>query len=135
MVALAVRPEAVRCTAAALAQKKLRLRAGKSGTAPRPETLEYARYVILFTPFPESGFSAEAVLDWYRLRWQVGLVFKRFKSIAKLGHLPTHDDESARAWLYGKRGPSPWTKRGQPRQRGAIDPKGGKFSCRQGVSF
>ena len=88
--------------AAALAQRKLRLRASKSGTTLRPETLEYARYVILFTTFPESGFSAEAVLDWYRLRWQVELVFKRFKSIAKLGHLPKRDDESARAWLYGK---------------------------------
>ena len=89
-------------TAAALAREKLRLRAGKSGTTPRPETLEYAGYVILFTTFPESGFPAEAVLDWYRLRWQVELVFKRFKTIAKLGHLPKRDDESARAWLYGK---------------------------------
>ena len=30
------------------------------------------------------------------------LVFKRFKSIAQLGHLPKHDDESAKAWLYAK---------------------------------
>jgi len=30
------------------------------------------------------------------------LVFKRFKQIARLGHLPKHDDESAQAWLYGK---------------------------------
>ena len=29
-------------------------------------------------------------------------MFKRFKSITKLGHLPKHDDESAKAWLYGK---------------------------------
>ena len=30
------------------------------------------------------------------------VVFKRFKSLAQLGHLPKHDDASAQAWLYGK---------------------------------
>ena len=47
-------------------------------------------------------FADEEVLEWYRTRWQVELVFKRFKSLAQLGHLPKHDDESAKAWLYGK---------------------------------
>jgi IS4 transposase len=42
------------------------------------------------------------VLDWYRLRWQIELVFKRLKSLARLGHLPKYDDQSSRAWLYGK---------------------------------
>ena len=28
--------------------------------------------------------------------------FKRFKQIAELGHLPKHDEESAKAWVYGK---------------------------------
>ena len=42
------------------------------------------------------------MLEWYRIRWQVELVFKRFKSLAQLGHLPKYDDESAKAWLYGK---------------------------------
>ena len=59
-------------------------------------------YVIVFTTFPEPPFSAEDVLEWYRLRWQVELVFKRFKSLAQLGHLPKYDDDSAKAWLYGK---------------------------------
>jgi hypothetical protein len=30
------------------------------------------------------------------------LTFKRLKSIAQLGHVPKHDDQSTRAWLYGK---------------------------------
>ncbi len=29
-------------------------------------------------------------------------MFKRLKSLAGLGHLPKHDEVSARAWLYGK---------------------------------
>ena len=69
---------------------------------PRAETLRFARYVILFTTFPTELYSATEVLEWYRLRWQVELVFKRFKSLAQLGHLPKFDDESAKAWLYGK---------------------------------
>ena len=42
------------------------------------------------------------VLQWYRFRWQIELVFKRFKQIAQLGHFPKHDPQSAKAWLYGK---------------------------------
>ena len=42
------------------------------------------------------------MLEWYRIRWQVELVLKRFKSLAQLGHLPKHDDQSAKAWPYDK---------------------------------
>src|SRR5712664_2491388 len=57
---------------------------------------------MVFTTFAQDTFSADDVLHWYRLRWQVELMFKRLKSLAQLGHLPKADDESARAWLYGK---------------------------------
>ena len=46
--------------------------------------------------------TASKILEWYRLRWQIELAFKRLKSLAQLGHLPKYDDESSRAWLYGK---------------------------------
>ena len=85
-----------------LAQEKIRKEARKKGRDTKPETLEYAKYIILFTTFPEKEFSPAQILEWYRIRWQVELVFKRFKSLAQLGHLPKHDDESAKAWLYGK---------------------------------
>ena len=58
--------------------------------------------MIVFTTFPAAEFTAGEVLEWYRTRWQVELVFKRFKSLTELGHLPRHDEQSARAWLYGK---------------------------------
>ena len=58
--------------------------------------------MIVFTTYPPARFPAASVLEWYRLRWQVELVFKRFKSLAQLGHLPEYDDECAKAWLYGK---------------------------------
>jgi len=88
--------------AARLAQRKLRKEAGRKGKQVQPRTLEFARYVIVFTTVPEETFTASEVLEWYRIRWQIELVFKRFKSLAQLGHLPKHDDESAKAWLYGK---------------------------------
>lgn len=88
--------------AIALAQTKLKKDASRRGKQLKPETLQYAKYVILFTTFPEDEFSPAAVLEWYRIRWQVELVFKRFKSLAELGHLPKYDDDSSKAWLYGK---------------------------------
>jgi hypothetical protein len=89
-------------TAIALAQKKLRRYASKHGTQLQPETLVYAQYVMVLTTFSAREFSLQQVLDHYRFRWQIELVFKRFKQIAQLGHLPKHDQESAKAWLYGK---------------------------------
>lgn len=85
-----------------LAHKKLKRNASQNGRKLKEETLFFAQYVILFTTFPEDRFSAIDVLEWYRIRWQVELVFKRFKQIAHLGHLPKYDDDSAKAWLYGK---------------------------------
>ena len=32
--------------------------------------------------------TSSQILDLYRLRWQIELVFKRMKSILGLGHLP-----------------------------------------------
>ena len=85
-----------------MAHEKIRREAVRKGKQVQPQTLEFARYVIVFTTFSEGSFAAREILEWYRVRWQVELVFKRFKSLAQLGHLPKYDDESARAWLYGK---------------------------------
>jgi hypothetical protein len=82
------------------AQRRLERRASKKQTKTKPETLEYAKYVIVFTTHPAA--TATDILEWYRLRWQIELVFKRLKTIAQLGHLPKHDERSSRAWLYGK---------------------------------
>ena len=88
--------------AIALAHKQLRRKASKQGSELQPETLIYAEYVMVLTTFPEREFPAPFVLVCYRFRWQIELVFKRFKQIAQLGHLPKQDPESAKAWLYGK---------------------------------
>ncbi len=82
------------------AQRRLRRKESKKQTNLKPETFEFARYVMVFTTY-EQG-TAGQVLQWYRMRWQIELVFKRLKSLLRLGHLPKYDARSSRAWLYGK---------------------------------
>ena len=82
------------------AHRRLQRKASKKQINMGPNTLEYAKYVIVFTTLQAE--SVAQVLEFYRLRWQIELAFKRMKTLAQLGHLPKHDDRSARAWLYGK---------------------------------
>lgn len=89
--------------ATALAQRKVKRKARKNGSRhPRPEALRQAQYVLVLTTLPPADFSAAQVLAAYRYRWQVELVFKRFKQLLGLGHLPKSHPDSVQAWLYGK---------------------------------
>jgi hypothetical protein len=88
-------------TATAKARAKVERNAQSNGRKLQADTLLYAGYVLVFTTAPES-FTAREILEIYRLRWQIELVFKRFKQLAQLGHLPKEDEESSKAWLYGK---------------------------------
>ena len=85
-----------------LAQQSLRMEALRREVPVQSESLERGKYVIVFSTFPAADFTDADVLEWYRTGWQVAMALKRFKAIAQLGHLPKRDDESARAWLYGK---------------------------------
>ncbi len=76
--------------------------ASKKHKAPAELALLACDFVVLVTTLPEETFSLKKVLGLYRLRWQVELVLKRFKTIARIGTLPKYTDSSARAWLYGK---------------------------------
>lgn len=92
--------KSARATRATL--RKVRERAKRKGHALRPATLKAAGYVMIFSTVPAAEFSAARVLNWYRLRWQVELAFKRMKSLMALGQLPKHAAASCRAWLHGK---------------------------------
>jgi len=75
----------------------------------RPGTLEFAKYVIVFTT-RSSGSTAD-VLRSYRMRWQIELVFKRLKSLAQLGHVPKHDDRSSPLGFMGNCLSRSWHKK------------------------
>ncbi len=81
---------------------RIRRKAQQGGPEPKAETLVCANFVIVFTTLDESELSARQVLEYYRLRWQIELVFKRLKTLLRAGHVPRYDDQSSKAWLYGK---------------------------------
>jgi hypothetical protein len=81
------------------ARKRLRKEQGASLTK---ESLEAAAYVILFTTAPRERMSASRCLDAYRLRWQIELQFKRWKSLCGFDRLPNYRDDTIVAWLYAK---------------------------------
>lgn len=87
--------------AAERSQKEILKKAAKKGRIVKDETLEAARYIILFTTLDRSVPPLE-VLETYRDRWQVEIAFKRMKSLLGLGHLRKTDLEGAKAWIHGK---------------------------------
>jgi hypothetical protein len=82
-------------------RRRLRRRAQRNQEKLSATSLEFAEYFMLWTTLPQA-FPTTSVLEFYRLRWQIELVFKRMKSILGLGHLPKRDPLSAKAWLEGK---------------------------------
>jgi hypothetical protein len=95
----AIRKSAV---AAEVAKEKILRTARRKQRKVRPQTLEFAEYVVVLATIENNLLSASEVLDLYRARWQIELCFKRFKSLLQLGHLPKRSDKSARAWIQGK---------------------------------
>jgi hypothetical protein len=83
-------------------RKRLARRATLQQHRTRAATYLAAEYVMVFTTLPAGQATPAQVLDCYRLRWQIELLFKRLKSLAALGHIPKHDEQSCHAWLYGK---------------------------------
>lgn len=87
--------------AAEKARRKTLKENGKKGRQVKAETVEAAAYTFVFTTLDRS-FSPARVLEIYRGRWQIELVFKRLKSLIGLGHLKKTDFEAAKAWIHGK---------------------------------
>lgn len=81
-------------------RKRMLRRAQRDQQTVSPLSLELAEYFMLWTSL--QGLPAAEVLELYRLRWQIELVFERMKSILGLGHLPKKDPLSAQAWLQGR---------------------------------
>lgn len=67
-----------------------------------PRSLEAAAYVILLTSTTDAQLPSAQVLELYRFRWQIELLFKRLKGLTGLGTLPAKDIGLARSMLYAK---------------------------------
>jgi hypothetical protein len=87
---------------AATAKDKRRKTARRKKEKAAPATLESAEYIILFTTIAAERLSAREVLDVFRFRWQVELVFKRMKSILHLDEMAAQSYELCRTFLLAK---------------------------------
>ncbi len=84
-----------------LALKKIRRRASRECTKTKESTLEFAKYILIFTTLPHK-YDTSKVLDIYRYRWQIELLFKRLKSIVGVAPLHKKSQEGMKGWLNGK---------------------------------
>ena len=82
-------------------EKRLKRLESKKQTTYSEDTKFTHQFMFVITSLPAS-VCAEKVLEFYRLRWQVELVFKRYKSLLGLGNIPTKTKESSEVWLNGK---------------------------------
>jgi hypothetical protein len=81
------------------ARKRVRKEQGSDLTE---ETLEMAAYVVLFTTAPKARLSAARCIEAYRWRWQIELLFKRWKSICGYDRLPNERTDTILSWLSAK---------------------------------
>ena len=61
----------------------------------------YNKFIVVATNLPEA-IAAGQVLELYRMRWQIELVFKRLKSILDYDKLQTKTNLTSRAWFHCK---------------------------------
>jgi IS4 transposase len=58
--------------------------------------------IWVLTTLPAAKASAGQILELYRLRWQVELLFKRLKSLLHLDTLPSRQGPTARSWMLAR---------------------------------
>jgi hypothetical protein len=58
--------------------------------------------IWVLTTVPTNIATDVQIMDSYRLRWQIELQFKRFKSLLDLDMLPTRSGPTARSWILAK---------------------------------
>jgi hypothetical protein len=92
---------ATRVPADKVEEARARVRA-ELGPSVSQETLEMAAYVALFTTAPKQRLSAPRCIEVYRLRWQIELLFKRWKSLCHFDRLPNEREDTILSWLYAK---------------------------------
>ena len=82
-------------------QKKLDRKESRKQLKISEDTKISHNYFFVITSLGEA-YSSEEIMKIYRLRWQVEMVFKRFKSILNMGSIPTKTAASCETWLNCK---------------------------------
>jgi hypothetical protein len=58
--------------------------------------------IWVLTTLPKDQATGAQVMDLYRVRWQVELLFKRLKSLLHLDNLPSRSGPTARSWILSR---------------------------------
>jgi Transposase DDE domain len=66
--------------------RELRKKLKKKGRTPSERQRVLCQWSVLITDLVADRFSLEEIFILYRVRWQIELLFKRWKSLAGLGH-------------------------------------------------
>lgn len=69
---------------------------------PKQNTLKLQRYVIFITNIPKKMIASQHIGTIYRLRWEIELCFKRWKSIFKIDRLTGINGNRTLCFIYAK---------------------------------
>src|SRR2546425_168470 len=85
------------------ARRRAHRHARRRGRTPRAQTLFLSEWVLVLTTLPPDELSAAVILELYRIRWQVELVLKRYKSLLAAARVRAKRGSPLATWyLLGK---------------------------------
>jgi len=85
------------------ARQRIYTQSRKKGRTPKETTLFWAGWVLVFTTVAPSLLRAETIIALYRVRWQIEIAIKRWKSVLDVGQLRAKEGSPlAEVWLLGK---------------------------------
>ena len=86
-----------------MARQRIYTQSRKKGRTPKDATLFWAGWVLVFTTVAPSLLCAETISALYRVRWQIEIAIKRWKSVLDVGKLRAKEGSPlAEVWLLGK---------------------------------
>lgn len=83
-------------------RRKMFKKAGEDGRTPSKAHLDMCDWTLLITNAPASLLPAAMAYHLYRVRWQIELIFKQFKSVMRIHKSDTGNENRLRCELYGK---------------------------------
>ena len=66
----------------------------------KAETIQNAAYVFIVTALTEESYGKEAIIELYRSRWQIELLFKCFKQNLGIKTIRIASQQYAKAMIY-----------------------------------
>lgn len=88
--------------AAEISRQQVLAEASRKCRSVDPRSLEAAEYIILLTNLDSVRLSPHQVAELYRLRWQIEMTFKRFKSLLDLDRLHAFEPALVETYVFGK---------------------------------